>query len=267
MEYLYNKNTHRYVGSCAGQVHTYRRTTSLIGIIIFIYHCLPTALVTADIPWTATYICCEMTLYVTNTWRIPNFDDDFVVSLVSYHLYSAELTARFTILLKCYWNVVTYVPIILLEWFVLYERTTDLHMIHKVPDWPPYHSLITMSLVNRANIRRHYHCHARRLRNFRFASCITPRFAVYVLARAISVHAGSLTSAVFSWLSSSTCTHIYALSLRAAARHNALLRSRCPRVKSCCSPTRHKVRQIGTSCDREAAPRMFPLFHRIAPCT
>lgn len=51
-----------------------------------------------------------------------------------------------------------------------------------------------MSLVNRANIRCHHHRHARRLCNFRFASRITPRFAVYVLARAISVHAGSLTS-------------------------------------------------------------------------
>lgn len=258
MEYLYNKNTHRYVGSCAGQVHTYRRTTSLIGIIIFIYRCLPTELVTADIPWTATYVCCEITLYVTNTRRIPNFDDDdFVVSqVIAYTAQTLQQHCNFIEILLKRCNV----PIILPEWFVLYERITDLHMCHKVPDWPPYRSLIQCrSCVNRANIRHHHY--QARLRNFRFASCITPRFAVYVLARAISVHAGSLTSAVFPWLSS-TC--MYALSLRVAAWRAAL---RCPRVKSCCSPTRHKVRQIGTSCDHEAAPRMFPLFHRIAPCT
>lgn len=82
-------------------------------------------------------------------------------------------------------------------------------MNHKVR--PPFscRSFATMSLVNRANIRRHYHHrHARRLRNFRFASRITPRFAVYVLARALFRCTRVRWHPVFPWLSSSTCVYV-----------------------------------------------------------
>lgn len=196
---------------------------SQVRLELFIYRCLPTALVTAGIPRTATHVYRKVTSYETDSrfrWRRP---------ISPYRELSNN---RYT----CNWTWITRCQI-------------DFR----------FHTALSKQCCswNRTNIRRH--CHARRrLRNF--------RLAYYAPFRRLRPRARYFGARGFVDIPFSRGYHHQrAYTCALAESSSALLR--CPRVKSCCSPTRHKVRQIGTSCDREAAPRMFPLFHRIAPCT
>lgn len=192
---------YRYVGSCAGQVHTYRRITSSIGII---YLSLPT-------------YCASYGRH--SSGRHPRVPREGI---------SHETDSRFR----------RRRPISL--YFANY-RITDVLVIGawitQMPDRPPlsYYSPATMPFVIRTNIRRHHHRHARRLRNFRFASRITPRFAVYVLALAISVRGGFVDIRPFSRGYHHQRARVCALSPRAAA-------ARC----SAARVSKVAARQLGT---------------------
>lgn len=206
----------------------YRRTAR-VRSALFIYRCLPTALVTAGIPRGPPPTCVSRgNLARRDPSRISNFDHHYLPDTIR--------DRRFA-----------------------YNCARVSHMRDRID--LRFRTSREQQCCSWIARRKRLH----RARNFKFAftyyaytSPSLRRFAS--LARAISVHVGSSTSrfpvaVIVALPPPPPLSH--SSSVGAPSRQKSLC------VKSACrSPTRHKVEQIGTSCDREAATENVPSVPR-----